>query len=178
MIESTKKQRQLIGIGCTKLGIDRALKEEVLMKRYGKSHTTEISKAQADDFLSELRSRGFATMSNTTAKARRIRRPEKSRGPKAKNVVAIASAGQIDKINALSALIEWKYADGLSLWMKKRIGVDRVRTANDAWRVIEGLKKMFENAMTAKYGADWWVREWMDERVRTYVSEHCPEKYR
>ena len=39
--------------------------------------------------------------------------------------------------------------------MKARMGVERVRTAYDAWIVIEGLKKMFENKMRKDFGPDW-----------------------
>lgn len=177
MNPSTKKQRQLIGIACGQLGIDRDTKADMLAVRYKKTSTTEISKAQADDFLAELRTRGFAIKSSVTGKARHIRRTSGG-GRKAKNVVSLASTAQIEKINAVSGLIEWKYANGLQLWMKKRIGVEKVRTASDAWKVIEGLKKMFENGMKAKYGPDWWGMDWMDDGVRTYVSEHCPDKYR
>ena len=57
---SSKTQRQLIGIGCAKLGIDKATKADMLRERYGRESTVQITSVQAEEFLRELRERGFA----------------------------------------------------------------------------------------------------------------------
>ena len=85
---------------------------------------------------------------------------------------------RLDKIAAVAALIRWRVDGGLGLWMEKRLGIDRVRTGSDAYRVIEGLKKMFENAMKKEHGPDWWVKVYGDPGIELYIREHCPVRYR
>ncbi|MBN1104737.1 MAG: DUF1018 domain-containing protein [Deltaproteobacteria bacterium] len=185
-VPSTKKQRQLIGIACGQLGIDKDLKEDMLMERYGKAHTTEISRAQAAEFLDELHSRGFkvrprlrpvaTARQGTKGSGRRLKScKEKGKAiPRTGGkVVRLASLDQIDKIRALAGLVRWKYADGLDRWMKKRLNVEKVRTAYDAWLVIEGLKKLFENQMKKKYGPKWRELDWSARReIEFYLEEH------
>ena len=48
-------------------------------------------------------------------------------------------------------MIRWEYQNGFEKWMKARIHIEKVRTAGDAFRVIEGLKKLFENQMLAQH---------------------------
>jgi len=175
MIPSTKSQRQLIGIACSQLGIDKSLKEDMLLARYGQASTCDISKAEADHFLKELRARGFRVVRK--GKGQR-RRPARQTIPRADGkTVAMVSKVEIAKIAALSALVPWRLENGLELWMKKRLGIEKIRTGNDAYRVIEGLKKMFANHMKKEHGEDWWVRIWTDPGIETFIQEHCPQKY-
>lgn len=171
MIPSTKKQRQLIGIGCGQLGIDKVTKAEMLLARYGKEHTTEIGKADADDFLKELAARGFKIVIRKPARRQRV-----SRG--GGKTVSMVSPREIEKMTAVAGLIKWRVENGLDLWMKKRFGIDRVRTGDDAYRVIEGLKKMFENRMKKDCGPDWWMQIHEAPGVMTYIWEHCPMEWR
>ncbi len=172
MIPSTKSQRQLIGIACTQLGIDKPLKEKMLVERFGKTSTTEISRLQADEFLKELKSKGFKTRYVPRGNPRGQRIPRA-----AGNVTAMVSPKELEKIAAVAALISWRLENGLALWMKKRLGIEKIKTSGDAYRVIEGLKKMFENGLKKAHGPEWWVRIWNDPGIETYVREHCPARY-
>ncbi|MEW6670202.1 MAG: phage protein GemA/Gp16 family protein [Thermodesulfobacteriota bacterium] len=179
MIPSTKKQRQLIAIGCSRVGIDADTRHEMLMERFGVDSSTKLTRVQAALFLKELASRGFKIQGSGAGGqgsagagdqgpgkvSRKIRRT-------AGNVVRIASREQSDKIAAVAALIRWEVADGYDRWLKKRMGLDRIRTAYDAWRVIEGLKKLFENQMKKEFGPGWWTREYGDPGIELYVREH------
>jgi hypothetical protein len=170
MLPSTKKQRQLIGIACGQLGIDSETKAEMLFERYGREHTTEIGKVDADDFLKELEGRGFRIVS---------KRPKRQRIPRdGGKTVSMVSSREIEKMTAVANLIKWRVENGLELWMKKRLGIERVRTGGDAYRVIEGLKKMFENQMKKAHGADWWVGIYDDPGIMTFIWEHCPQEWR
>ncbi len=62
------------------------------------------------------------------------------------NVVAFPSPMQLDMIATLSAQVAWKFADGYQRWLAKYIKTDRVRTAAQAQRAIEGLKGMIKNS--------------------------------
>jgi len=173
---STKKQRQLIAIGCSRLGIDAATRHEMLQARFGKASTTLITAAQAKGFLAELKARGFVIRSRVKAPRSRKGRPGVKRHPGAPVAVMVSQA-ELDKITAVAGLIRWRRADGFDRWIRKRFGIDRVRTSHDAFRVIEGLKKMFENRMKRDFGPDWWVRIYDDPAVELYKDWHCPEKY-
>ena len=169
MIPSTKKQRQLIGIACNQLGIDKPVKADMLLERFGKSSTTDISKADAEEFLGELKSKGF-----------RFKRGRSKRQtiPRAGgNTVSMVSKKELEKISALSGLIHWRKENGLARWMHARLGIEKIRTGGDAYRVIEGLKKMFENGMKKKHGPDWWVGLYEDPETERYIQEHCPIEY-
>lgn len=115
MIPSTKKQRQLIGIACGQLGIDKPLKEDMLRERFGVASTTAISYQQADAFLIELRGRGFA--------------PKRfARRPKIKKAVPDKQA-LLGKIEAYLAEAgrPWAYVHGMARHMFK---IERVEWCN------------------------------------------------
>jgi len=67
----------------------------------------------------------------------------------------MVSPAQKKKIGALANMIEWRVKDGLTRWVAKRFSTDRIKTAQQAWQVIEGLKKMFERQMEKQYGSGW-----------------------
>ncbi|MFA5754261.1 MAG: phage protein GemA/Gp16 family protein [Patescibacteria group bacterium] len=63
----------------------------------------------------------------------------------AANVVAMPSRDQLDLIDNLKVQIKWQLQDGFQRWLAKYIKTDRVRTAAQAQRAIEGLKGMIKN---------------------------------
>lgn len=176
MIPSTKSQRQLIGIACNQLGIDKDLKAEMLQIRYGQSSTCDISKAQADEFMKELKARGFRVIH----RHKKGGAPKRQRIPRAPgNLTAMVSKEELSKIAALSELVPWRIENGLAAWMQKRLGIARIRTGKDAYKIIEGLKKMFCNHMRKIYGEAWWIRIYpSDPGIETFIREHCPLDYR
>lgn len=87
-------------------------------------------------------------------------------------VIRLASGAQRNKIAVLADMIEWRVKDGLTKWIAKRFSIARVRTAQEAYRVIEGLKNMIDNAMAAQYGPEWAKLAFEDAAVRRYIQEH------
>jgi phage gp16-like protein len=171
MAPSTKHQRQLIGIACGQLGIDKDIKADMLRERFGKESTTEISNVQAAVFLAELEKRGF----------RKVTKKRPASGPRPRrqgNMVRMASPGQKAKIAMLGSLIEWRLKDGLTRWLMQRYSIDRVRTAQQAYQIIEGLKKTFEHQMESRCGKDWMNREWGDPEIGRYIREHLEHQKR
>lgn len=173
---STKKQRQLIAIGCSQLGIDAGTRHEMLRERFGVDSSTRLSRAQAEGFLAELKGRGFVIRPRVKRARSRKGRPGVKRAAGVPVAVMVSQA-ELDKIAAVAGLIRWRRADGFDRWIRKRFGLERVRTSHDAFRVIEGLKKMFEHQMQRQYGAEWWVRVYEDPAIERYKDWHCPEKY-
>lgn len=164
---------------------------EILEKHFRVASCTQLSQRQAGVLIDMFAKWGFFVQTPVGANPRvrpakgtngqpsrqggtRIppRRDPAPRGKTPKNVVRLASREQLEKIAVLASLITWRVEDGLSLWIQKRMGVEKVRTAQEAYLVIEGLKKMFENQMTAQYGRDWWARAYEDEGVMRYIAEH------
>lgn len=109
MQPSTKKQRQLIGIACGKLRIDRGIKADMIRARYGVESTTQLDRLQAAEFLRELQDRGF----KISGPARFKGRPD---------FAALASTGKLPMIRKIEAYLAeakrpWAYAHGIAQQM-------------------------------------------------------------
>ena len=184
------KQIQIIKMAQRDLGLDDATYRTILHEAYGVDSCLRLTADQADALIDRFQARGFAFKPNrkrTTArkqwtqgqwgggKQRPVGTPRKEPG----KVVALATAAEIEKINAVASLVEWRFEDGLQRFLESRMGIKggKVRTAEEAYRAIEGLKKMFENAMKKAYGQDWWSLPF-DEPVEVYIREHAPAEYR
>ncbi|BBO80188.1 hypothetical protein DSCO28_50600 [Desulfosarcina ovata subsp. sediminis] len=175
--KSTPNQRQVIKIWQKQSGIDDDIYRDRLEADYGVRSCTELTHSQAGHLISTIVREGHYIPGQKTWK--RPARKRTAAVPRAgKNVVRMASRAELEKIDAVAGLIQWRVDNGLARWMKKRFGFERVKTAYESWKVIEGLKKMFENRMKKDFGERWWVMRFDDERIRTYIFEHCPKRYR
>jgi hypothetical protein len=160
---STPAQRTAIKALWAALSGDDAVYRERLKNQFGADSCTKLSKAQAGVFIDDLRQQlGQAPVRVATPRKRAT----------GKNVVRLASAAQHEKISALRSLIEWKLSDGYQRWLSARFSMKRVKTAQEAWQVIEGLKKMFEHQMKALYGNDWMDLVHEDPEIGRYIDEH------
>lgn len=174
-----KKQITVIKLACNSLQIDDATYRDMLQDRYAVSSCTKLSYDQAGEFIRELEGKGFALQpKKNTAPAPRRHRPAIPR--KQGTVIALASQDERDKINAVAELIQWREANGLALFLEKRMGIKEgtVRTSNEACKAIEGLKKMFENGMKKQHGPAWWRMAFTDPRIVEYIRQHCPDQWR
>lgn len=170
--ESSKTQRQLIGIACTHLGISKGDKKAMLQERYGKKSATDLSFADAEDLIDDFVARGFVIKSN---KRRYLSRGKSIPGRKRKgSVVAMATQAELAKIDALANLIEWRVENGMARWIKKRFRIRQVKTSYEAFKVIEGLKGMFENQMKKRFGNEWWQLPHDDIEVCWFIAEYYP----
>ncbi len=166
MIPIEARQIRLIKIGQKQLGIDDGTYRAMLKDRFGVASCTKLSKLQAGAFINELREKGFRFVWKAN------KRPGKPMPRRSGNMVRLASQAQHEKIAAVARLIDWRIKDGLTRWLFKRFSIRRVKTAQDAFLVIEGLKKMFENQMKREHGPDWMERVWDDPEVDRYIREH------
>ncbi|SPD73795.1 conserved hypothetical protein [uncultured Desulfobacterium sp.] len=150
---------------------------EILEKHFRVTSCTQLSQMQAGRLIDMFAEWGFFVPKRrvkSVGKVKEVKRVEKVKRVEIVEgkVVRLASREQHEKIAALASLITWRVEDGLYLWMEKRMGFSRVRTAQEAYLAIEGLKKMFENQMKAKYGTDWWARAYEDDAIMRYIEEH------
>lgn len=180
--KATPAQVSTIKMGQKALGISNDDYRATLWSRYLVSSATELTVAQASDLIDDYVSRGFVLV-QPAAKARRRQkqaRPPRPAGRGTGNVIALASADEIDKVNAIAALISWREENGLERFLATRMGIKdgRVRTAGDAYKAIEGLKKMFENGMKKAHGPGWWRLSFTDPHIMEYIRCHCPEQWR
>lgn len=145
----TKKQVRVIKMAQRYLNVDDAAYREYLGRYFGVDSCTRLSKVQANRVIKDFEKRGYKIK---PAKPAPQRRPHgRGRG----NLVALASAREQAKIQALAHVVEWRVAGGLERWMLKRFGFKRAKTAGQARDVIEGLKNMAINQLKKKYGPDW-----------------------
>lgn len=180
MTPSTTRQRQLIKIAQRKLGIADEDYRGRLMEEFGVDSSTKLTSLQAARFIRILGGMGFRKTRQRKGHGGAVEGAGKRKRPmprRSGNMIRLASAEELEKIDALAGLIAWKFDDGLSRWMQKRLAIDRVRTAMDAYRVIEGLKAMFENKMKARFGKDWYLRQFKEPgiypaEVLRYIEEH------
>ncbi len=175
-------QRTVIMLICAQFGISKAARSAMLKERYGKSSSSDLTSDQAGHFIAEFEKKGFVIkpkkgQTKSLPPRGQVRRPIARTGG---NVIALVSQDERDKIAALAGLIEWREVNGLALFLEKRMRIreGKVRTSGDAYAAIEGLKKMFENGMKAKHGANWWRMDFASEAVREYIEIHCPEEWR
>ncbi len=183
------KQIKIIKMAQRSLGLDDATYRDILRNGYGVDSCTSLSADQANALIDRFQGQGFKFEPKTPnrpwkqrthgnwggGKSRPVGKPRRGQG----KVVALASAGEIEKINAVASLISWRYENGLALFLEKRMGIKggKVRTADEAYRAVEGLKKMFIHAMEANNGPDWWTLRF-DEPVEKFIREHAPADFR
>lgn len=168
----TNAQIRAIKTGQRALGMDDDTYRDMLLEHFNVSSCTQLTRMQAGKAIELLRGFGWQEQRRVPRKPPR-RRPGKSEG-----VLRLVTARELEKIGVLTGLIKWRYKNGFSLWMKKRLHITRVRTDEDAFKVIEGLKKMFENGMKKQHGHEWWRMDFNDPDIMDYIELHCPERYR
>ena len=172
MLPIEPRQIKLIKIGLKQLGIDDDTYRSMLGDRFGVDSCTRLTKLQAGVFIDELKRKGFKIV----PRKRPTRHAPAKPAPRRKgNMVRLASQAQQEKIAALARLIDWRIKDGLTRWLFKRYSIRRVKTAQQAFLAIEGLKKMFEHQMEKKHGKNWMLRTWDDPEVARYILEHLHE---
>ena len=79
---------------------------------------------------------------------------------------------------ALSAMIDWRVKDGLTKWIAARFSIERVRTAREAYQVIEALKAMIERVLADQYGPTWYNLVFEEPVIQRFINEHRASPYR
>jgi hypothetical protein len=141
------KQITIIKMAVNHLGIDDAAYRMALDDSYGVRSCKDLTYDQASDYIKELERKGFTLIPNKTGKKTKPAAPPRQRIPRKGNVIALVTPEEIDKLNAVAALIKWREENGLALFLAKRMGIKGgvIRTGQECYLAIEGLKKMFGN---------------------------------
>lgn len=173
--KATPTQLRVLHLAQRRLDLDDAVFHSLLREHTGKTSRGELTLGEASRMIDVLVQKyGF--------NIRRSDRPARLRSPgrprKTEKIITLASAEELDKVAALARLVEWRVKDGLTAWLKNRMHIESIRTADEAYRAIEGLKSMFENQMKKKHGPAWWRMDHEDPGIMLYIGEHCPKEWR
>jgi len=147
-------QIQLIHIAKAQLGLSREEYEAAIAGwTNGKKHSSKnLTYVEADGLIDYFKRLGFEIRSNyirTSGAARRVRwQPANARRAVRKNagnVVTMPSPDQLSMIAALVKKVPWRFEDGYRRWLAKYMKTERIVTAAQAEKVIEGLKGLLKH---------------------------------
>lgn len=134
-------QIQLIHIAKAQLGLAEWDYRMIVMAQTKdkKQSSKELTYAEASGLIDYFKTLGFKIKSSP---ARRAKSP-------AANVVSLVSPEQTGMIQALAQQIAWRFADGYQRWLMKYLRIERIATAAQASRAIEGLKQLLKHQQEA-----------------------------
>jgi len=172
----TPGQLKLLHVAPRQLGMEDDDFKALLKSLTGKASRKDLTRVQAGQVIDTLiKLYAFKVQGSSKKPCRRLRAVPRESTAK---VVVLPTAREMEKIQALIPLITWRTADGYQSWLEKRMQIIHIKTAGESFRVIEGLKKMFENQMRKTYGDHWWLLAFSDKGVLAYIREHRPAVYR
>ena len=131
----TPAQVRAIHAGLHALGIDDATYRERLQHGWGVRSCKELTRRQASELL-----RGLGLRLAQAPGSRPVAASSPSRPARVPGVTRLPSPAQRRLIAELSREVDWREPDGYPLWLAGNMGLVRVASSDQAWRVIEGLK--------------------------------------
>ena len=138
MAEITNAQKKCIKMAQRRLGMDDEDYRAMLDAQFGVRSCTRLSRRQAHRLIMHLHA-GKATDKDRTR--RPIKNPAKPRQVDADGtVVTLPTPKQYQFLHDLEREVAWDHADGYRRWLKTCLGLEKVRTRNEASQVIQGLK--------------------------------------
>lgn len=178
------KQKTVIKMAQGKLLIDDETYRGMLDEGYGVTSCTQLTFNQASGFIKELESKGFTLVFPDKGKSQgeKMVPPKRLRPPISRTdskLVGLATKRELEKVEQVAALIQWRIDNGLLLFLEGRMKIKggRIRTSPEAYLAIEGLKKMFENGMKKAHGVSWWTGTY-SEAINEYIRIHKPVEWR
>ena len=142
-------QIKLIHIAKTQLGLsDDEYQQAIGAQTHAEKWSSKnLTYTEADGLINYFKRLGFRIQANpvkTGGAARSARRGRahatRYPGKNAPNVVALPSGEQMEMIEGLKRKVVWRFQDGFQRWLTKFMRIQRVATAEQASRTIEGLK--------------------------------------
>ena len=135
----TPAQVRAIHVALPRRGIDDDEYRGLLRDRFGVDTCKKLNRRQASELLLAL---GRALPQPPGGKRKPRRRQPAPHATAGANVRQMVTPGQRRLIETLAGEIAWREADGYRRWLGKFMSLERVATAAQAARVIEGLKAM------------------------------------
>jgi hypothetical protein len=107
---------------------DRQEWEKLLTESYGVKSSKDLGVMQLRDLLD------YCNLKKTAPSRIPVS------GKTAPGAIRLATASQLVLIDRLKEEVRWRAEDGFARWLAASFGLDRIRTSNDAHKIIEGLK--------------------------------------
>ena len=124
----TPRQIRAIHAAAHHLGIEDP-EYRRLLAQWNVTSSKALTRRQARALLTQLQLRGAP-----------VGRPYSGHNEDRLRIRTLATPAQRALIDRLRAEITWRAPDGYARWLRSRMGLERVRTFQDAEKVIEGLK--------------------------------------
>lgn len=135
----TAAQVRAIHVLAHRRGLEDDDYRHILYSRYSVASSKSLTRRQAADFIAALG--GGPRPRARPATRHPIRNPHPPvPATDDDGVVTLATAKQRALIDALVGEVQWYRDNGYQAWLSKALGLERVRTRQDAHRVIRGLK--------------------------------------
>ena len=133
MRRATSAQIRAIRARQHRLGMADTTYRRLLAERYGVTSTCDLSLGQASDLLHQL-------YDDRQGPVRRkpVRKP--AAPPSLDQVVRLPTRAQRTLIDQLVGEVAWCSPEGYRRWLRRSLGLERVRSCAEAQRVIRGLK--------------------------------------
>lgn len=149
-MKADNKQIQIIHIAKSQCGLSDEDYQAVIAGRTQgrKTSSRDLSYAEASDVINYfMKTLGFKIKEKYTAKERAAKKYCMRRWKQGRpsNVYCLATTDQLNMVSALAGQIKWRVQDGFHHWMKKYMRIERIKTDDEACKVIEGLKGMIAN---------------------------------
>ena len=135
----TAAQIRAIHVALPRRGLDDDEYRGLLRDRFNVDTCKALTRRQASELLLAL---GRALPAPPGGERKPRRRQPAPRAKAGANVRQMITPGQRRLIETLAGEIAWREADGYERWLGKFMSLERVTTAAQAARVIEGLKAM------------------------------------
>ena len=132
----TRAQVRAIHVAIARQGIDDADYRAHLRAGWAVRTSKALTRRQASQLLHELQVPMPATARKEPPPRRRSRRPADG------GALRMVSPEQRALIEALAAEIAWREPDGYRRWLRRNMSLERVASAAQAARVIQGLLAM------------------------------------
>ena len=132
----TRAQVRAIHVAIARQGIENEDYRARLRAGWGVTTSKALTRRQASQLLHELQ----VPMPAITRKEHPPRPRQRRRGPV--GAVRMISPAQRALIEELAAEIDWLEPDGYRRWLRSNMGLERVASAEQAARVIQGLLAM------------------------------------
>lgn len=132
----TPSQVRSIHAALSRAGIDDDTYRLLLSDGYGVETCKALTRRQASELLRHL---GVGLRNPPGTRPKAPRQPRKQLPP---GVTRLPSAAQRRLVSELVSEIAWRQDGGYTAWLQTNQGLKRVATAQQAMRVIEGLKAL------------------------------------
>jgi hypothetical protein len=155
-------QIKRVKIAQKEMGLTDAAYRATLRQLYGVDSCTALTPTQADGLLAHFKVKGWKPTYPEQKRRwnpkpdRTLQNPARRKDPPGSTPGLITKA-QGEKIRALAMVITWRVRDGLNRICMKMIGREFPVTAEEAYTMIECLKKMRDNEIRERFhgGMSW-----------------------